>query len=395
MLKNGAPFDRMRDLFAPLTANPQFDEINASIGEPQIPPPAWLENYMKVPLSQWSQYPRVRPSEEFDNTIKGWLARRYSLPSSWLNNNISVLPAVGSKELLFSFLGMIIREKINDMQHLPRHHKPLVIIPNPYYHTYEAAVRFHGGNVWALDIDDDITNLDFLGEQQQYLCAILICSPDNPSGRFWSADKIKSLINHAQKLKIPLITDECYSEIWYDVPPKGILEISADAGLSSDYIFSINSLSKRSSSAGLRAGFIAGDPNILEKLARFRAFGAPVMPFAIQKMACALWNDEQHVLDMRAHYHANITSAYEYLKDYPQLSLPEGGFFLWLPVKDDIATACRLWQNQAIKTLPGSFLAVKSPISDINLGENHLRIALVHNIDKIKILCERMARELL
>lgn len=387
------PFDRLRALYNTIEPNDSYDPIIASIGEPQIPPPTWInESLQNIALKDWAHYPRVRPSDEFEYCVRTWLNKRYHLNPSWCNAHVGLLPAVGSKEILFSFIGTIIRDK---MQQSPMV-KPLMLIANPYYHVYEAAVKFHGGDIFPLGIDDDISDLSFLNAQQQEsLCGILICSPDNPSGRFWSENKICQLITHAHHYDVPLITDECYSEIWLSQPPKGILDICCNNNLTLKNIFTVNSLSKRSSAAGLRVGYIAGDKEKLSEFAFFRGFGAPVIPFALQKIAIRLWNDETHVVKNRQHYQKNITIAEKYLASYPEFKKPEGGFFLWLKVNDDIKTACRLWKNYSVKTLPGSYLAVKSPITQTNPGENHIRIALVHDHIKIEELCQRLARELL
>ena len=57
-----------------------------------------------------------------------------------------------------------------------------------------------------------------------------------------------------------------------------------------------HSLSKRSNAAGLRSGFMAGDPRLVAMLLRWRTYGGPQIPFAVQKASAALWREETHPL---------------------------------------------------------------------------------------------------
>ena len=59
------------------------------------------------------------------------------------------------------------------------------------------------------------------------------------------------------------------------------------------------------------------------------------------------------------------------------ISPPQGGFFLWLKVDDDVLFVKRLMAEQAVRALPGSFMGVKT--ADGNPGSGYVRLALVHD----------------
>ena len=101
-----------------------------------------------------------------------------------------------------------------------------------------------------------------------------------------------------------------------------------------------HSLSKRSSAAGLRSGFVAGDPDVLARLLRLRAYASPVQPLPLLAAATALWQDEAHVEANRALYRAKFDLAQRRLGNRFGFYRPAGGFFLWLDVGDGEA-ACR------------------------------------------------------
>src|SRR5256885_249874 len=59
---------------------------------------------------------------------------------------------------------------------------------------------------------------------------------------------------------VPVFSDECYAEFTWDGPPRSILEHGLDG------LVAVHSLSKRSNLAGVRAGFYAGDPDLVHYL---------------------------------------------------------------------------------------------------------------------------------
>ena len=72
-----------------------------------------------------------------------------------------------------------------------------------------------------------------------------------------------------------VFADECYSEIYRDVPPPGALQAADQLGAGYANVLVFHSLSKRSNLPGLRCGFVAGDPDFLAEWMRFRNIAAP------------------------------------------------------------------------------------------------------------------------
>ncbi len=85
-----------------------------------------------------------------------------------------------------------------------------------------------------------------------------------------------------------LACDEAYSELWFDGDaPPGALQLSDLTG-----VLVINTLSKRSSMPGIRSGFIAGDPQLIGLLQRWRPSVGTAPQLFVQAAATAAWGDE-------------------------------------------------------------------------------------------------------
>ena len=71
------PFQRLRDLFAGITPNPDFSPINLSIGEPKHETPQLIKDALTANLAGLSNYPTTVGSPELRQAIASWIARRY------------------------------------------------------------------------------------------------------------------------------------------------------------------------------------------------------------------------------------------------------------------------------------------------------------------------------
>jgi aspartate/methionine/tyrosine aminotransferase len=160
-----------------------------------------------------------------------------------------------------------------------------------------------------------------------------------------------------------------------------------------DNLIVFHTLSKRSSVPGLRAGFAAGDPLLLERFLKLREYGGNPIPLPVQATAAALWRDEAHAVENRAKYVAKFDLAERTLGNRFGFYRPAGGFFLWLEVGDGVAAARRLWTEAAVRTLPGSYLTMPDATGP-DPGHDYLRVALVPDHDSTAEALRRIAETL-
>ncbi len=182
------------------------------------------------------------------------------------------------------------------------------------------------------------------------------------------------------------------------MPPPGALEACAALGEGFanglfDRVVVFHSLSKRSSAAGLRSGFVAGDPRLIGHFSHLRSYGGCQVPLPIQAAATALWRDEAHVEENRARYRRKFDIAEAALAGRYGFYRPDGGFFLWLEVGDGEAATLRLWRDAAIRVLPGGYTA-RAADGRANPGDAYIRLAIVHDEATLETACERIRRVL-
>jgi N-succinyldiaminopimelate aminotransferase len=211
---------------------------------------------------------------------------------------------------------------------------------------------------------------------------VYLCSPANPQGAVAGMDYLQKLIGLCRKYDAVLAVDECYAEIYTGEAPVGALQaaLAMDETGGKDPFRNLavfHSLSKRSNAAGLRSGFMAGDPKLVAMTLRWRTYGGPQIPFAVQKASAALWREETHPLETREWYRRNFRVAEQILHNRFGYYTPGGGFFLWLDVGDGETATRKLWGEAHVKVLPGAYVCRET--DGINTAQRYIRVALVHD----------------
>ncbi|HLJ64007.1 MAG TPA: aminotransferase class I/II-fold pyridoxal phosphate-dependent enzyme [Stellaceae bacterium] len=380
------PFACLATLLAGVTPKTNEPPIIMSVGEPQHAPPALLAETLAAHADLWNRYPPMAGTLEVRAAAAQWLTNRYHLPPGLVTAERHVLVLAGTKEGLYLAATAIVPERKGGA-------RPLVLLPNPYYLVYFGASVMAGGEPVFLDAS---AASGFLPDLEAIPADILartalfyLCSPSNPQGAVADLSYLERAIGLARRHGFALIVDECYAEIYDRKAPPGALEACAGVGNDLDNVLVFHSLSKRSSAAGLRCGFVAGDPRLIARILHLRDYAGSQVPLPVQAAAAALWRDEAHVEANRARYRRKFDVAQSLLAGRFGFYRPEGGFFLWLDVDDGEAAARRLWREGGLRTLPGAYIA-QNRRDGTNPGKPYLRLALVHDDQVIEAGLQRM-----
>ena len=384
------PFESLRTLLNPVQPRVNDPPILMSVGEPQHQPPALLTETLAAHAGEWNKYPPMAGTPELREAIADWLIRRYRLGGGAVDPDRHVLNLAGTKEGLFLLAGLVVPRRKGGG-------RPVVLVPNPYYLVYNGAATMAGADAVFLDATranrfmPDLAAIPRTVLERTAL--FYLCSPANPQGTVASLDYLKQAIALARRYDFVLAVDECYAEIYDRLPPPGALEACAALGSGFDRVAVFHSLSKRSSAAGLRSGFVAGDPRLIARFKHLRDYGGCQVPLPIQAAAAALWRDEAHVEENRALYRRKFDIAERALGNRFGFYRPDGGFFLWLDVGDGEDAALRLWRDAAVRVLPGGYTARAAHGRD-NPGRQYIRLAIVHDEAALEAAFARIGRVL-
>ena len=369
------PFQKLNMLLEGIRPDPSRKLIPLYIGEPKHPTPEFIKQALVDHLDGMASYPLTVGSAELRGAIAGWLKRRYRLDA--VDPASEVIPVTGSREALYAIAQTVVDATRPD---------PVVVCPNPFYQIYEGAALLAGatphylnslpGNGYAFDFGQ-LPDATWRRTQLIY-----VCSPGNPTGYVMPLADWERLFALSDRYGFVIASDECYSEIYFEEgrPPLGALQAAQQLrrkGYPRLVVFS--SLSKRSNVPGMRSGFAAGDASVLKQYLLYRTYQGCAMSPTVQQASITAWNDEAHVVENRRLYREKFAAALEILRPAIEVEMPDAAFYLWLntPIPDT-EFARRLYQQQAVTVLPGSYLARES--GGVNPGSNRVRIALVSSV---------------
>jgi aspartate/methionine/tyrosine aminotransferase len=226
---------------------------------------------------------------------------------------------------------------------------------------------------WHLDVDA-ISDAD-----AERALLLWINEPGNPSSSVADVAYLARVAEWGRAHGVVVASDECYVE--FGPEPATILS----AGL--DGVLAVHSLSKRSNLAGMRVGFFAGDPALVDYLVETRKHAGFMVPTPAQAAAVAALSDDVHVEVQRKRDEERRLLAIERLESVGLRH--EGGamlFYLWL--RDDSgadgwAIADRL-ARAGLLVSPGDLYGVA--------GAPYARLALVQPRERLEPVLDRLVK---
>lgn len=394
MKEETSPFQRLAELLAGIEPGLEGDQkpVNLTLGEPRHAMPDFVPGIIANNAADFRRYPPIKGSENYRLAVCDWLMARYGLKGV-LDPEANILPLNGTREGLF-------HAAIGARDWLARHWRktpenPVILMPNPFYHAYAAGAHAMGAEAVFLNGTEKtgfLPDLDALAKETDLLdrtLAFYYASPSNPQGTVADKADWSKLVTLARRHNFMVLADECYSELYRNEAPEGIL--SACEGDFANVV-TFHSLSKRSNLAGLRCGFAAGDAAFLTQWTKYRNMAAPQVPLPLLAAGTAAWRDEVHVIENRRLYNEKYDAADHILGKNFNYRKPEGGFFLWLDVSaigDDVTVTEKLWRDAGVRVIPGSYLA-RQDRSGVNPGAGFIRIAMVTDLETTKDALERL-----
>jgi succinyldiaminopimelate transaminase len=365
------PFARLDVLRAEVEAR-GIRVIDLGIGDPHEPTPDFVKLAMTEAIPEESTYPRVNGVSSLREAFAGWLARRFG---AHVDPEREVLPVNGSKEAIFN-LPLAVLDPVE---------RPLALVPDPAYPVYALGTRAFGGEVYPMPLRPDhgfLPDLRAIPEEVWRRTSILwINYPNNPTGAVAPASFLAEAVVLARRHGVLLVSDEAYSETYFDDPPPSPLQWGTEN------ILALYSLSKRSGMAGYRSGMMAGDVRLIDALKRVRPGLGVATPDFIQAAAHAAWADDAHVEGIRERFRRRRDLVVAALNRMGYaVSAPPATFYLWIPVPSGMTSdqlAAR-WLEAGVVVLPGSGLGAH--------GEGYVRLAVSSSEDVLREAMDRIAR---
>ncbi|RLD55378.1 MAG: aspartate aminotransferase [Bacteroidetes bacterium] len=354
-----------------------IDVINFGVGEPDFNTPDYIKEAAKKAIdNNFTRYTAAAGILELRETISAKLKKDNQLDYS--PEDIFVSP--GAKASIINILMTVCD---------PRDE---VLIPTPYWVSYTSQVEMVDAFPVLLPTGLS-TNFKIKAKQLDNtlnsLCnpkALILNSPNNPTGSVYNKNELKKIAEICLKYNILVISDEIYEKLIYD----GVKHISI-ASISDEMkklTIVINGVSKAFAMTGWRLGYSAGPSEIIKRAIRIQSHTTSCVNSMTQKAAIAALTENngnvekmRKVFEERRNYLVNRLNEIENVK----CPLPRGAFYAMPNIsyylhnnKKGITNSNKLCEyllkgfNVAI--VPGSAFGV----------DNYVRFSYANNMDNIK-----------
>lgn len=350
--------------------------LNLGIGSPDLPPhPSVIEKlHAESALPDSHAYQSYRGAPALRQAMADLYAKWYNVT---LNPETELLPLMGSKEGITHICMTYLNEG------------DAALVPNPGYPAYASAVKVAGATVLLFPLTEtnqyfpDIKQLTNMVKEHGRVKLMFINYPHMPTGQLPTRQMFNELVIWAKDNGVLLIHDNPYSFILNETPMSllaspGAMEVSLE----------LNSLSKSHNLAGWRVGLLAGKPERLQEVLRFKSNLDSGMFLPLQLAAAkALLLDADWFTYLNNHYRNRRKLVFEILDILKcPYSENQAGMFVWagLPVgyKDGYDLSDTILHNAHVFITPGGIFGSE--------GNLFIRISLCSNESVLQEAIQRI-----
>lgn len=236
-----------------------------------------------------------------------------------------------------------------------------VVCIDPVWPNLGESAKIAGGNIdpitltardgrWHLDMD---LLLDKLNNKTR---ALMVNSPNNPTGWVCSAEEQKIILEHCRKQGIWIVADDVYARLYQHGPLAPGFQQLANTD---DLLISINSFSKAWSMTGWRLGWITAPANLEKTFAHLTEFNIACPAGFIQEAGLAMIEKGEEEVSLLQHrLRGALKLTRDRLQRFEDISFiePDGAFYCFFSVRgltDSLAFAHALLEQTKVGLAPG------------------------------------------
>ena len=358
------------------------DVISLSTGEPDFVSPDAAMDAARIALDNGQTfYSPTAGIPELRAAIRDDYARRFGLSY----DTAQIMVGAGAKPLLFQAFAALVNPGDE------------VILNAPAWVSYVEQIRFFDGKAVILETNPHTLDLNLAAIRAALTPrtrAIVLNSPNNPSGRLYPDDDIKALCALAVEHDLIIINDEVYERILFDgAHYRNPVELYPTAR---DHVLNINAVSKSYAMTGWRIGFALGPQELIKRMIRLQGHLTSGASSIAQWAATgALRDGDDAVHNMSDHYQSRKDLMADLLDHMPGLRYvpPRGAFYIFADIRatfgkyrgntritDDISFCEALLEQDALALVPGTAF----------LQPGFVRLSLATSPDIIRAAMKRL-----
>ncbi|MGC8637119.1 MAG: aspartate aminotransferase [Athalassotoga sp.] len=232
------------------------DVVLFTAGEPDFPTPQPIKDAAKSAIdANFTKYTNSNGIEELRDAISKKLRNENGL----FYNPDQIVVSNGGKQALFNAFGAILEPGDE------------VIVIAPAWVSYVPQIEMWKGKPVILNTYPENEYIPSISDFEKLLTsrtkAILMNSPNNPTGAVYPKETIEMIANFVKKHDLFVVTDEIYEKLSYDLPHVSIGSFDEMR----DRTITINGFSKSYAMTGWRIGYCAGPSNVIKEISKIQS----------------------------------------------------------------------------------------------------------------------------
>lgn len=289
-----------------------------------------------------------------------------------------VLVTVGLSEAVFAVLAAILNEGDE------------ILVPDPVWLNYVNVPNLLGAVPVTYSLKEESGFQIDLDEIRAKITpktrAVVIVTPNNPTGGVLTEDVLKELADIAVSNDLMVLADEVYERLIYDGEKH--ISIASRPGMK-ERTFTLNGMSKAYAMDGWRLGYVAAPEEYIVTMNKFHQHNTTCAPSFVQAAAAAALTEEgDEVNEMVKEYKRRRDCAMKAINEIPGLSCrcPKGAFYIFINCKE-LHMGCEelaayLLEEAKIALVPGNVFGAG--------GEGYLRMSFANSFENVEEGCRRL-----
>jgi alanine-synthesizing transaminase len=357
------------------------DIIDLGMGNPDLPTPQHiLEKLVEtVGKPRTNRYSASRGIAGLRRAQAAYYARRFGVK---LNPEREVIATLGSKEGFANMAQAITAPG------------DVVLVPSPSYPIHAFGFLMAGGAIRHLPAEPGPEFFAALDRAVRHSIpkpiAVILCYPANPTASVADLDFYREVIAFARRNEIFILSDLAYAEVYFDDrdPPPSVLQVPGAMEVAVEF----TSMSKTFSMPGLRIGFAVGNERLIAALGRVKSYLDYGAYTPIQVAAAAALNGpEDCIKEMRATYRRRRDVLVDcFARAGWPVPTPSASMFAWAPIPERFHSLGSVEFSKLL--IEKADVAVSPGLGFGEHGDNHVRIALVENEQRIRQAARTIGR---
>lgn len=292
--------------------------VSLNVGEPDFGTPDYIKcGAIKAIIDNFTKYTAGNGIIE----LRRLIAKKLKEDNNIEYTTDEICATVGAKQAIFNSVMALVGPGDE------------VLLPVPCWVSYTEMIKFAGGKPVFVHVSEE-NNFDLDIEALEKAItpatkAIIICTPNNPSGAVYSENALRKLASLACEHDFYIIADEIYEKLIYDGEKHfSVASISREVW---ERTLTVNGFSKAYAMTGWRLGYVAANKTIIDAVKKIQSQTTSATSAISQKAGVAALSGSQHDLEvMVKEFDKRRQYMLKRLAEMPgvKCTVPKGAFYL-------------------------------------------------------------------